>query len=147
MQSDSTCPLGKRSQMMLIRTSRILQMTVQFHELQATSSLPQTRELVRVRDVEALTKETRFDPQTYRLLLLRRLRLPLPLIACRCRCGRVLDSCGHHRAACVAPGSDEANVKQVTSRVNESLTVQKCSDNRCAGQSCRQRVGTECGDK
>ena len=45
-------------------------------------------------------KETRFDPQSFRLLLLRCLRLPLPLTARRCQCGRLLDSCGHHRAAC-----------------------------------------------
>ena len=30
------------------------------------------------------TKETRFDSQAFRILLLRRLRLPLPLAACRC---------------------------------------------------------------
>ena len=46
------------------------------------------------------SRETRFDSQPFRLLLLRRLRLPLPLSACRCRCGRLLDVFGHHRAAC-----------------------------------------------
>ena len=50
------------------------------------------------------TKETLFDPQSFRLLLLRRLRLPLPLTARRCRCGRLLDSYGHHRAACARVG-------------------------------------------
>ena len=49
------------------------------------------------------TKE-RFDPQSFRLLLLRRLHLPLPLTARRCRCGRLLDSNGHHRAACARVG-------------------------------------------
>ena len=48
-------------------------------------------------------KETRFNPQSFRLLLLRCLRLPLPLTA-RCQCGRLLDSCGHHRAACARVG-------------------------------------------
>ena len=46
------------------------------------------------------TRETRFDSQPFRLLLLRRFRLPLPLTARRCRCGRLLDSFGHHRASC-----------------------------------------------
>ena len=41
------------------------------------------------------SRETRFDSQPSRLLLLRRLRLPLPLTACRCRCGRLLDVFGH----------------------------------------------------
>ena len=35
-------------------------------------------------------RETSFDPQPFRLLLLRRLRLPLPLSACWCQCGRPL---------------------------------------------------------
>ena len=43
------------------------------------------------------TRETRFNPQSFRLLLLRRLRLPLPFTARRCRCGRPLDSSGHHQ--------------------------------------------------
>ena len=39
-----------------------------------------------------------FDPQLFRILLLRRLRLPLPLTrVCRCR---QIDLFGHHRAAC-----------------------------------------------
>ena len=50
------------------------------------------------------TRETRFDSQSFRLLLLRRLRLPLPFTARRCRCGRPLDPCGHHRAACARVG-------------------------------------------
>ena len=50
------------------------------------------------------TRETRFDFQSFRLLLLRRLRLPLPITARRCRCGRPLDSSGHHRAACARVG-------------------------------------------
>ena len=50
------------------------------------------------------TRETRFDSQPFRFLLLRRLRLPLPLTACRCRCGRLMDVFGHHRAACATGG-------------------------------------------
>ena len=50
------------------------------------------------------SRETRFDSQPFRVLLLRRLRLPLPLTACRCRCGRLLDVFGHHRAACATVG-------------------------------------------
>ena len=42
--------------------------------------------------------------QSFRLLLLRRLHLPLPLTARRCRCGRLLDSYGHHHAACARVG-------------------------------------------
>ena len=49
-------------------------------------------------------KETRIDPQPFRLLFLRRLRLPLPLQARSCRCGRPLDVLGHHRAACANAG-------------------------------------------
>ena len=49
-------------------------------------------------------KETRIDPQQFRLLFLRRLRLPLPLYARCCRCGRPLDVLGHHRAACANAG-------------------------------------------
>ena len=36
---------------------------------------------------------SRFDPQPFRLLLLRRLHLPLPLSARQCRCDRPLDPC------------------------------------------------------
>ena len=43
---------------------------------------------------------TRFEPQLFRVLLLRRLHLPLPLSVRNCRCGRPLDSRGHHRALC-----------------------------------------------
>ena len=35
---------------------------------------------------------------------MRRLRLPLPLVSRTCRCGRLLDSFGHHRAACSRAG-------------------------------------------
>ena len=47
---------------------------------------------------------TRFDPQPFRVLLLRRLHFPLPLTARQCRCGRPLDACGHHRSACAVAG-------------------------------------------
>ena len=50
------------------------------------------------------SRETRFDSQSFRLLLLRRLRLPLPFTARRCRCGRPLGPSGHHRAACARVG-------------------------------------------
>ena len=43
---------------------------------------------------------THIDSPLFRVLLLRRLRLPLPLVSRTCRCGRLLDSFGHHRAAC-----------------------------------------------
>ena len=46
---------------------------------------------------------TRFDPQPFRVLLLRQLHLPL-LTARQCRCGRPLDACGHHRSACAVAG-------------------------------------------
>ena len=47
---------------------------------------------------------TRFDPQPFRVLLLRRLHFPLSLTARQCRCGRPLDACGHHRSACAVAG-------------------------------------------
>ena len=46
----------------------------------------------------------RFDPDIFRVLLLRRLRLPLPLSSHSCRCGRPLDCLGHHRASCSRAG-------------------------------------------
>ena len=42
----------------------------------------------------------RFDSQSFRVLLLRRLRLPMPLSSRFCSCGRPLDVLGHHRATC-----------------------------------------------
>ena len=45
-----------------------------------------------------------FDPQPFRVLLLRRLWLPLPLSSRSCRCGRPLDSSGHQSAACAVAG-------------------------------------------
>ena len=47
---------------------------------------------------------TTFDPQPFRVLMLRRIHLPLPLSISNCRCGRPLDSLGHHRAACAVAG-------------------------------------------
>ena len=47
---------------------------------------------------------TRIELQLFRVLLLRRLRLPLPFSRRFCRCGRLLDSLGHHRAACSRVG-------------------------------------------
>ena len=46
----------------------------------------------------------RFVPQVFRVLLFRRLWLPLPLTKRTCGCGRLLDSSGHHRAACTNVG-------------------------------------------
>ena len=43
----------------------------------------------------------RFDPQLFRVLLLRRLWQLLPPVSRIFRCGRPLDSSGHHRAASV----------------------------------------------
>ena len=48
--------------------------------------------------------DTRLEPHLFRVLLLRRLRLPLPPTVHLCRCGRLLDSFGHHRAACAQGG-------------------------------------------
>ena len=47
---------------------------------------------------------TKFQPQSFRILLLRRLHLPLPLSSRSCRCGRLLDCLGHHRLACAVAG-------------------------------------------
>ena len=46
----------------------------------------------------------RIESQTFRILLLRRLRQPLPLTEHSCRCGRLLDSFGHLRSACLVAG-------------------------------------------
>ena len=45
-------------------------------------------------------RATRLDPQPFRVLLCRRLHFLLPYSSRRCRCGRLVDSHGHHRAAC-----------------------------------------------
>ena len=47
---------------------------------------------------------TRFDPQCFRMLLLRRLWCQLPLSSATCRCGQPLDTRGHHRGACANAG-------------------------------------------
>ena len=49
-------------------------------------------------------RNTRIDPEPFRVLLLRRHRSPLLLAVCTCRCGRLLDDLGHHRAACSTAG-------------------------------------------
>ena len=46
----------------------------------------------------------RFDPQPFRILLLRRLRLPIPFAAKACRCDRLHDVFGHHQSACAVSG-------------------------------------------
>ena len=47
----------------------------------------------------------RFDPDIFRVLLVRRLRLPLPLSSHSCWWGRPLDCLGHHRASCSRAGA------------------------------------------
>ena len=47
---------------------------------------------------------TRFAPQVFQVLFLRHMWLPLPLTKRICGCGRLLDSFGHHRAACANVG-------------------------------------------
>ena len=62
---------------------------------------------------------TRFDPQCFPVLLLRRLWCQLPLSSATCQCGQPLDSRGHHRGACAntgvlgRPGLPESAEKQV----------------------------------
>ena len=51
-----------------------------------------------------LSSESRFQPQEFRVLLLRRLWQPLPLSSSICRCGRPLDSRGHHRRSLFGSG-------------------------------------------
>ena len=46
----------------------------------------------------------RIESQSFRILFLRRPRQPLPLTVRSCRCGRLLDSFGHHRSACLVAG-------------------------------------------
>ena len=48
--------------------------------------------------------ETSIPSHLFRVVLLRRLRQPLPISERSCRCGRLLDVCGHHRAACARVG-------------------------------------------
>ena len=47
---------------------------------------------------------SRFDPQCFRVLLLRRLWCQLPLSSATCRCGQPHDSRGHHCGACATAG-------------------------------------------
>ena len=49
-------------------------------------------------------RHSRFDPQLFRVLLLRRLWLPIPPSDRNCRCGLPLDLRGHHRAGCATAG-------------------------------------------
>ena len=51
-----------------------------------------------------MSRESRIDSSSFRVLLLRRLWLPLPPSSRNCRCGLPLDSRGHHRAACAQVG-------------------------------------------
>ena len=47
---------------------------------------------------------TTIPSHLFRVVLFRRLRQPLSLSVRNCRCGRLLDVCGHHRAACARVG-------------------------------------------
>ena len=51
-----------------------------------------------------VSSASRFDPQSFTVLLLRRLWCQLPLCSGTCRCGQPLDSRGHHRGACAHAG-------------------------------------------
>ena len=57
-----------------------------------------------VLSVAPTSRETTLPPHLFRAIFLRRLRQALPLCARWCRCGRLLDSQGHHRAACAHAG-------------------------------------------
>ena len=78
-----------------------------------------------------ISMATRFEPQEFRILLLRRLWCPLPLCSASCRCGHPLDPRGHHRAACQVAGvlgrrgfPIESAVARVCSRVTTNVRVQ-----------------------
>ena len=49
-------------------------------------------------------RESTIPSHLFQVILLRRLRFALLLSVRSCRCGRPLDSCGHHRRACLAEG-------------------------------------------
>ena len=49
-------------------------------------------------------RETTIPSHLFRVLLLRRLRQQFPFTGRACRCGRLIDACGHHRAACARAG-------------------------------------------
>ena len=53
---------------------------------------------------QPVSAASRFDPQCFRVLLLRRFWCQLPLSSATCRCGQPLDSRGHHRGACATAG-------------------------------------------
>ena len=57
-----------------------------------------------VLSVAQTSRETTLPPHLFRVILFRRLLQTLPLCARWCRCGRLLDSHGHHRAACAHAG-------------------------------------------
>ena len=67
-------------------------------------SRSQRRPLVATPFVSVPTNRfSKFDPQSFRVLLRRRLRLPIPLSSRSCRCGCQLDPLGH-RAGCSEAG-------------------------------------------
>ena len=73
--------------------------------------------------------ESRFDPQPFRILMLRRLRLPIPLAAKACRCGRLHDVFGHHRSACAVLGVLGARVcREAGARVSTNVFMRDLDD-------------------
>ena len=89
-----------------------------------------------------LRPPTRFAPQLFRVLLLRRLWLALPLSSRTCRRGRPLDVLGHHRAACSRAGvlgsrrfsleSAAARVcREAGARVSTNLFVRDLDPSHC----------------
>ena len=71
------------------------------HQLRCERSLDRNQDQEQVPHCVAPTcRETTLPSHLFRVTLLRRLRQALPLGTRWCRCGRLLDACGHHRAAC-----------------------------------------------
>ena len=110
----------------------------------------------------ALTcRETTIPSHLVRVLLLRKLRQWLPVAGRACRCGRLLDSFGHHRAACARAGVlsrlGSARIgREVVGRVKKNAFVRdldvpgaNIADCHCSavdttlvdGDKCRQRFG------
>ena len=68
---------------------------------------------------------SRFDPQCFQVLLLRRLWCSLPLSSAFCRCGQPLDSRGHHRATCARTTRLPSGVcREAGARVSTNISVQ-----------------------
>ena len=71
------------------------------HDYLATSLSARTSfdPVARRPDVSPVSRESRIDSSSFRVLLLRRLWLPLLPSSRNCRCGLPLDSRGHHRGS------------------------------------------------